>query len=103
MSYNSELQNNNDELQNILNAINDLPDASNSVSSDVYIGSDPVPSGTKVQIDPNAEGEFTIPEVLQTTGTSEVDTMSQKAITEALQNIVGMVLEALPVAEEASF
>lgn len=56
-------------------------------SSGVYVGSGTPSNGEKVQIDPSAEGEFTIPDVLQTIGDSIVDTMSQKAITEALQNI----------------
>jgi hypothetical protein len=51
----------------------------------IYVGDGEAPEGTKVQIDANGDGsEFTIPDVLQTTGDSEVDTMSQKAITEAL-------------------
>lgn len=51
----------------------------------IYVGDGEAPEGTKVQIDTSDNGsEFTIPDVLQTTGDSEVDTMSQKAITEAL-------------------
>lgn len=51
----------------------------------IYVGDGEAPEGTKVQIDTSDNGsEFTIPDVLQTTGDSEVDTMSQKAITKAL-------------------
>ena len=54
----------------------------------IYVGDGEAPEGTKVQIDANGDGsEFTIPDVLQTTGNSEVDTMSQKAITEAINAI----------------
>ena len=52
--------------------------------SGVYVGSGTPPTGTNVQVDPNTEGEFIVPEVLQTTGSSTVDTMSQKAITDAI-------------------
>ena len=58
-------------------------------NSGVYVGSGTPLNGENVQIDPSAEEELIIPDVLQTTGNSEVDTMSQKAITEALQNIGG--------------
>jgi hypothetical protein len=56
--------------------------------SGVYVGSGTAPSGTNVQVDPSGgSDELVIPDVLQTTGTSTVDTMSQKAITDALNNL----------------
>ena len=58
--------------------------------SGVYVGSSTIPATANVQINPNGDGSvFVIPEVLQTTGSSEVDTMSQKAITELLSSISG--------------
>ncbi len=49
----------------------------------VYVGSGDMPENANVQVDPEgADGELVIPDVLQTTGDSEEDTMSQKAITE---------------------
>lgn len=54
-------------------------------NSGIYVGSDTAPDGTKLQIDPAAGDTFTIPDVLQSTGNSEEDTMSQKAITEAIE------------------
>lgn len=59
-----------------------------NIPSEIYIGSGTPANDEKIQIDPNGEGNtFTIPDVLQTTGTSTVDTMSQKAITDALNSI----------------
>jgi hypothetical protein len=58
-------------------------------NSGVYVGSGNPTDGENVQIDPTAGDTFTIPDVLQTTGNSEVDTMSQKAITEAIASIGG--------------
>ena len=56
--------------------------------SGVYVGSLAAPSTANVQIDPNGDDSvFIIPEVLQTTGNSEVDTMSQKAITELISGL----------------
>jgi len=52
--------------------------------SGVYVGAGTPPEGSNVQINPTGGGGVTIPEVFQTTGTSEVDTMSQKAITQLL-------------------
>ncbi|MBQ8235338.1 MAG: hypothetical protein IJZ37_01475, partial [Clostridia bacterium] len=50
--------------------------------SGVYVGGEAdKPADTKVLVDPNAQEEIVIPEVLQSTGDSEEDTMSQKAIT----------------------
>lgn len=58
--------------------------------SGVYVGSSELPTNANVKIDPNGEGSvLIIPDVLQTTGDSEVDTMSQKAITELLNSIGG--------------
>ena len=63
--------------------------------SGVYVGSGTPPDGENVQVDPNGDGnELVIPDVLQDTGDSEEDTMSQKAITEAL-NVVALRLEQL--------
>ena len=68
------------EISNLSSEVANIP-------SDVYIGSGIPTNGEKIQIDPEGEGStFTIPDVLQTTGTSTVDTMSQKAITDALSN-----------------
>ena len=50
-------------------------------SSGVYVGAGTMPSYCNVQIDPSGD-EVIIPEVLQETGDSEEDTMSQKAIGE---------------------
>ena len=58
--------------------------------SGVYVGSSEPPINANVKIDPNGEGSvLIIPDVLQTIGDSEVDTMSQKAITELLNSIGG--------------
>ena len=59
---------------------------------EVYVGSGTAPEGTTVQVDPNGGEEFTIPDVLQTTGNSEEDTMSQKSITAAIEAMVGEIL-----------
>ena len=54
-------------------------------NSGVYIGSGTPPNGENVQIDLYSDSdELVIPDVLQATGNSEVDTMSQRAITEAI-------------------
>ena len=55
--------------------------------SGVYVGSGIAPKGTNVQVDPNGEDEIIIPDVLQTIGNSEVDTMSQKTITDELSKL----------------
>lgn len=67
----------------------DGKDGTNGYSG-VYVGSSEPPVDANVKIDPNGDGStLIIPEVLQTTGDSEVDTMSQKAITELLSSISG--------------
>ena len=83
-------QNDKKELQDQINDLknNMVPDEQ-IVQDEIYVGSDVAPDGTKIQIDPAASETFTIPDVLQSTGNSEVDTMSQRAITEAIANSGG--------------
>lgn len=58
----------------------------------VYVGSGFAPAGTVLQVDNKAAGDtLTVPDVLQTTGNSEEDTMSQKAITEAINEVASKV------------
>lgn len=71
----------------IRSSISDLSLEVASIHDEVYIGSGTPTNGEKIQIDLNGSGStLTIPDVLQTTGNSTEDTMSQKAITDALSN-----------------
>ena len=63
-----------------------------SKGSGVYVGSGEIPEGYNVQIDTGGAEVFVLPEVLQEAGDSEVDTMSQKAITEYVDQLINGIL-----------
>ena len=67
--------------------------------SGVYVGSDEMPEGYNVQINPSGE-TINIPDVLQTTGDSETDTMSQKAITEVIVGLKALLENMLIAIQE---
>ncbi|MEE1047394.1 MAG: hypothetical protein U0M60_08220, partial [Clostridia bacterium] len=83
MSYNTELQNNNQELRGILEDVNNLPEAGESVADAVRYTAQSLTEEQKAQARENigALDKSQLPTITQEAGESESLVMSQKAVT----------------------
>jgi hypothetical protein len=91
MSYNTELQNNNQELRGILADVNELPEAGESVTDAVRYTAQTLTVEQKAQARANigALDKSQLPTITQEAGESESLVMSQKAVTDLVADALG--------------
>lgn len=91
MSYNTELQNNNQELRGILEDVNELPEAGESVTDAVRYTAQSLTEEQKAQARENigALDKSQLPTITQEAGNSESLVMSQKAVTDLVAEAIG--------------
>lgn len=91
MSYNTELQNNNKELRGILEDVNNLPEAGESVADAVRYTAQTLTEEQKAQARANigALDKSQLPTIVQEAGESESLIMSQKAVTDLVAEAIG--------------
>lgn len=91
MSYNTELQNNNQELRGILEDVNNLPEAGESVADAVRYTAQTLTEEQKAQARANigALDKSQLPTITQEAGESESLVMSQKAVTDLVAEAIG--------------
>lgn len=91
MSYNTELQNNNQELRGILEDVNNLPEAGESVTDAVRYTAQSLTEEQKAQARANigALDKSQLPTIVQEAGESESLVMSQKAVTDLVAEAIG--------------
>lgn len=91
MSYNTELQNNNQELRGILEDVNELPDASSGGADAVRYTAQTLTEAQKAQARANigALDKSQLPTITQEAGESESLVMSQKAVTNLVAGALG--------------
>lgn len=91
MSYNTELKNNNQELWGILEDVNNLPEAGESVADAVRYTAQTLTVEQKAQARANigALDKSQLPTITQEAGESESLVMSQKAVTDLVAEAIG--------------
>lgn len=91
MSYNTELQKNNQELRAILEDVNELPEAGESVTDAVRYTAQSLTEEQKAQARANigALDKSQLPTITQEAGESESLVMSQKAVSDLVSEALG--------------